>query len=282
MSETLSHDRAPRPLLTEALAYLTGEGRQHTPEQLLARLQARFRAEGRGKLADLVYEMAKACLQALPDFSVRTLLQVEPRPPEVISGEVSTLSECLRSAGEDPDLSGVVRRRPEQDAALSDARKCLAALEQLEGRSGRRQLALALAHVHAGEAAQGEVALRELLARADQPPEILRLAEVNLAFALLRQRKFAEVVPLARAGQRHSPDDPVPWFNLLAAQSELADPAAFEESLRGLAALQSRVRSPLVGAWAGRDFEMLGRAAGLSGPRIAALLRLLLADGATP
>jgi hypothetical protein len=281
MSDILSDDPAQRPLLRDALLYLTGEGREHTPDQLLQRLRASFRAAGREKLADLVYEMSKACLRALPDFSVRTLLQAEPRPPELIAGELGTMSECLSSAGEPADVSGLARRRPEPSAALVDARKCLAALESLEGRSGRGQLALALLHVHAGEPAAGEAVLRALLARPDEPLEIRRLAEVNLAFALLRQSKFADVVPLARAGQKRSPNDPVPWFNLLAAQSELSDPEAFEDSVRGLAALQSRVRSSLVSAWAGQDLAMLGRSAGLGEARIAALRRLLLAEGAT-
>ena len=266
--------RTPSPFLGEALGYLAGEGRRHTAEQLLEQLRARFRVAGREKLADLVYEMAKACLRELPDFSVRTLLRAEPRAPEVISGELATLSDCLRSAGDGADLSALSRRRPEQDAALSDARKCLDALASLEGASGRRQLACALAHVHAGEPAQGEAVLRELLLRAHEAPEILRLAEVNLAFALLRQEKFAHVVPLARAAQARDPQDPVPWFNLLAAQSELGDPAAFEDSVRGLAALQARVRSPLVAAWAQHDLSMLAGIARLPAERVAALRRL--------
>jgi hypothetical protein len=266
--------RTPSPFLGEALGYLSGEGRRHTAAQLLEQLRARFRVAGRGKLADLVYEMAKACLRELPDFQVRTLLRAEPRAPEVISGEMSTMSDCLRSAGGAADLSALAQRRPEQDAALADARKCLDALASLEGASGRRQLALALAHVHAGEPARVEAVLRELLARAGEPPEVLRLAEVNLAFALLRQEKFADVVPLARAAQARDPQDPVPWFNLLAAQSELGDPAAFEASVRGLAALQARVRSPLVAAWAQHDLAMLAGVARLPGERAAALRRL--------
>ncbi|MBM3986026.1 MAG: hypothetical protein FJ296_10125, partial [Planctomycetes bacterium] len=117
--------RTPSPFLGEALGYLSGEGRRHTAAQLLEQLRARFGSAGRGKLADLVYEMAKACLRELPDFRVRTLLRAEPRAPEVISGEMSTMSDCLRSAGAAADLSALAQRRPEQDAVLADARKCL-------------------------------------------------------------------------------------------------------------------------------------------------------------
>lgn len=264
---------ARTPVLGEALSYLAGEGRRLGSAALLEQLRTRFRVAGHGKLADLLYEMAKACLRALPDFSVRTRLQAEPRAPEVISGELATMNECLRSTGAAASLPGVTRR-PEQAAALADARKCLAALRELEGDSGRCRLATALAHVHAGEAARAEELLRALLACGAEAPELLRLAEVNLAFALLRQERFAEVVPLARAGIERAPDDPVPWFNLLAAQSELGDPQAFEQSVRGLAALHARQRSPLVSAWARHDLAMLGSTARLDSDRLAALGRL--------
>lgn len=264
---------ARTPVLGEALSWLAGEGRRHDAAALAAQLRARFRVAGRGKLADLLYEMAKACLRALPDFSVRTRLHAEPRAPEVISGELATMNECLRSTGAAAALPGVTRR-PEQDAALADARKCLDALHALEGASGRQQLALALVHVHAGEPRRAEELLRALLARAGEAPELRRLAEVNLAFALLRQERFAEVLPLARAACERAPDDPVPWFNLLAAQSELGDPEAFEQSVRGLAALQSRLRSPLVAAWAQHDLAMLAGTARLTPDRLAVLGRL--------
>jgi hypothetical protein len=284
MSEMSASPQPPRrshppAVFAEALGYLTGEGRRHTPEQLMQQLHARFRLAGREKLADLVYELAKACLRALPDFSVRTLLQAEPRPPEIISGEMSTLSEVLRSTGDRAELPAVGRRPPEEEAALSDAHKCLTALATLEGGSGRHQLATALVHVHAREPDKAETVLRALLVRRDESPEILRLAEVNLAFALLRQMRYADVLPVARAAIARSPDDPVPWFNLLAAQSELSDAVAFEDSVRSLAALQSRVHSPLVGAWTAHDLPMLGRIAGLAEPRVLALRRLL--DGPT-
>lgn len=70
-------DGQPR-VLEEALFWLTGEGRDQDPEQLLAQLRARFARAGHAKLADLVYEMVKACMAALPDFSVRTLLHSRP------------------------------------------------------------------------------------------------------------------------------------------------------------------------------------------------------------
>ncbi|HTE05796.1 MAG TPA: hypothetical protein VK824_06340 [Planctomycetota bacterium] len=271
MSREPSPERPAPPFLREALGYLTGEGRRHTAADLLEGLYARFRVAGREKLADLIYEMSKACLAALPDFSVRTLLHSEPRAPEVISGELGTLSDCLAGVDEPADLGAIARRRPDPPAALTDAEKCLAMLGRLEGDSGRQQLALALCAIHEGRAARAEGLLRELLARADERPEILRIAEVNLAFALLRQERHAEVLPLARAAIAKSPDDPVPWFNLLAASAELHDRPAFEEGLAALRALHARAGGTLITGWVQRDLTMLGRLAGLSDARIAEL-----------
>ncbi len=259
------------PFLTEALGYLTGEGRRHDAATLLQQLHARFRSAGTGKLADLVYEMAKACLAALPDFSVRTRLLAEPRAPEVIAGELSTMASCLRGVAEAPDLSAVARRRPEADAALDDARKCLDVLQTLEGTSGRQQLARALFLIHDQRHAQAELVLRQLLARPGESGEIARLAEVNLAFALLRQARFADVVPVAEAAIARSEQDPVPWFNLLAALAELRDPARFERAVETFRARHARPASPLVAAWIANDLAMLAEVAGLPRTRIAAL-----------
>jgi hypothetical protein len=259
------------PFLREALGYLTGEGRRQSATELLDGLYARFRVAGRGKLADLVYEMTKACLAALPDFSVRTLLHEPPRAPEIISGELATMSACLAGVSEPADLSSIARRRPEPPVALADADKCLTMLARLEGDSGRQQLALALYAIHAGEPARAEELLRGLLARRHEAPEILRIAEVNLAFALLRQGRYAEVVPLGLAAVARSPDDPVPWFNLLAASAELGDRARFEEGVSALHALHARTRGALVPAWIARDLPMLAALAGVPETRLAEL-----------
>jgi len=264
--------RAREPaFLTEALGYLTGEGRRQSADALLRQLYARFAVAGHERLADLVYEMAKACLSALPDFSVRTRLIVEPRRAEVIAGEVSTMADCLRGVAPPPDLSALARSRPEADAALEDARKCLDILRLLEGTSGREQLALALYLIHAGRHRQAELLLRELAKRPDEPEPIRRLAEVNLGFALLRQARFADVVPVAEAAIARTPQDPVPWFNLLAALSELGDAARFESAAESFRAQHARPASPLVAAWIANDLAMLAEVAGLNRTRIAAL-----------
>jgi len=267
-------DAGPRAALNEALSWLTGEGRAHDSAALLVQLRERFAKAGHGKLADLVYELAKACLAALPDFSVRTLLHARPRPAEVISGEMRVMSETLAGVGQSADLAGLAQRDPEAAAALSDASKCIDVLERLEGSSGRQQLAHSLATIHAGDAAGAEQTLRALIARGDEAPEILRIAEVNLAFALLRQARYAEVVPLAEAAIGRMPEDPVPLFNLLAARSELGDRPAFERDVESLRALYAASGSALIRGWIENDLAMLGESAGLDSERIAELARL--------
>jgi tetratricopeptide (TPR) repeat protein len=270
-AESVAVRARPPAFLNEALGYLTGEGRRQSADALLQQLYARFRVAGNEKLADLVYEMVKACLSALPDFSVRTRLLVEPRRAEVIAGEVSIMADCLRGVAPPPDLSTLARSRPEADAALDDARKCLEILRVLEGTSGREQLALALYLIHAGRHAQAEALVRQLLERPDEPEPIHRLAEVNLAFALLRQGRFAEVVPVAEAAIARAPQDPVPWFNLLAALAELGNAPRFERAAESFRAQHARPASPLVAAWIANDLAMLAEVAGLTQTRIAAL-----------
>ncbi len=269
--EAAGHE--PR-LLKEALGYLTGEGRRQTAADLLGQLRARFREAGREKLSDLVYEMTKACFTVLPDMSVRTLLHTEPRAAELISGELSTMADCLAGVAPKPDLGDVVRRRPSPPAALTDARKCLAALQELEGLSGRQQLALALCHIHEGQPGRAEVVLRALLARPHEDAELLRIAEVNLGFAVLKQRRYAEALPLAEAAIAKAPDNPVPWFNLLAASAELKDQASFERGVSALQRLYARSGSPLIASWIERDLRMLAELLGAQPARIAELLTL--------
>jgi hypothetical protein len=268
-----------RRFLPEALAWLSGEGRGHGPDELLTGLYERFRSAGREKLADLVYEMAKACLAALPDVSVRTLLRAAPRPPELVSGELSTLAECLAGTGAPEDLGMVSRVTPPEEQALADAARCLEVLERLEGASGRHQLALAILCVHQRRPERAEPILRALLEGQETEPEIARLAEVNLAFALLRQARYAEVVPVAEAAITKAPDDPVPWFNLIAAAAELKDGAAFERGVEALHALHAAGGSPVIRSWIEHDLSELGAIAGLASERVSELTRLPAVTG---
>jgi len=261
----------PAPLVGEALAWLTGEGRQLGAERLLAGLRERFRNAGREKLADLVYELAKACLAALPELSVRTRLHSEPRAAELVSGEVEQLAASLRAVDDSTDTQSLARGTSAAQAALADARRCLGVLAQLEGASGRQQLACALERIHAGQPVAGEALLRPLLERVGESPAIIRMARVNLAFALLRQARYAEVVPLARAACADEPDNPVPLFNLLAAQAELGVPAEFLATAQELRALLSRQDSALIRNWIAQDLAMLCEVAGLSSQQSARL-----------
>lgn len=158
--------------------------------------------------------------------------------------------------------------------ALADASKCIEVLARLEGNSGRQQLALALHTIHSGSAPRAEQILRSLIGQVGEQPEILRIAEVNLAFALLRLARYAEVVPLAEQAIERSPEDPVPWFNLLAARSELDDAEAFLNDVESLRALYLRHGSELIRGWIENDLGMLGKEAGLDAERIEEMCRL--------
>ncbi len=246
-------------LLPEALRLLTGEGRARSPQQLLDALHDRFRSAGREKLADLVYEMVRACLAAFPDYADRGYQEVPARAPEVISGELTTMNKGLAGLSAEEDLSAVRRTRPEADRALRDTETCLDVLRQLEGDTPRHALARALHLVHADEPSLAEPILRALLDQDGCPAATRWYVTVNLAFCLHRQHRSAEALPLARAAMDQRPEIPTPAFNLVSCAADVGDREAFEAGLRHLAAIRRRDPSPVIARWVDVECGELAR-----------------------
>jgi RNA polymerase sigma factor (sigma-70 family) len=216
---------------------------------LMQRMLDQSVAAARAKLGDLVYEMAKACMVQAPGFSGRTLIRTEPRRSEVVADEVRRIADRLREADAPVDVGSVPLTRPAPATALEDARACLSRLEQIEGRSGRQQVAMALAHVHAGESAAAEVVLRRLLLRDDLAPVTRQNAARNLQLALLRQERFADALAAAEEHADEWPDDPARVMNACFAAARLADRDRFERSAHELVNLQREAPTARVGDW---------------------------------
>jgi RNA polymerase sigma factor (sigma-70 family) len=153
---------------------------------------------GRRKLADLIYEMAKACLVVAPGFTTRTLIAARPRRSEQVSGDMRQMASRLAGVAGAPDLDALAATRPEPGTAIDDAHACLAKLAEIEGPSGRQQVALALAHIHGGKPVAAEAVLRPLLER-ELPPPTRQNASRNLTLALLRQDRHADALAIAEA-----------------------------------------------------------------------------------
>ncbi|MHC5211295.1 MAG: hypothetical protein ACYTG2_11305 [Planctomycetota bacterium] len=96
---------------------------------------------GREKLADLLYELAKACLIVLPDLERRIERKAEPREAPVVAGELRTINSRLDSSRSGVSLDGVPTQTPEEARALAAADACLRILANVEGNTERQQLA---------------------------------------------------------------------------------------------------------------------------------------------
>lgn len=225
-------------------------------------------AAGHRRLADLVYEMAKACLVGVPDFEQRMLVHDSPRRRSAVAEDLRHLGARLAAADshaarrEAQDVSDVARHALSRDAALADGLLCLQALERLEGCTGRQQVALALHHIHAGRPAEAEAILRALV-DADIPAVTRQNVFRNLTLALLRQDRWQDALEIAEASGADWPDDPVRLMNLCFATARLGDRPAFEAHAQRLVAFEARAPQPRVQAWIGSDLPSLAAAVGM-------------------
>ncbi len=255
------------------------EGTRNVKGLMESMLEASLHA-ARARLADLIYEMAKACLVAAPGFSSRTLVQDEPRRSDVVAGDLRQIAARLQRAGGDavadpggPQAAGVARpsgridiepvaaRRPAPATALDDARACLGKLAELEGTSGRQQVALALCSIHGGQPAEAERVLLPLLDR-ELPPRTRQNVSRNYTLALLRQDRHAEALAHAEAVADEWPDDPVRVMNICFAAARLRDRARLDRHARLLLSIQRQSPRPRVQGWIDAELRQLASDAG--------------------
>ncbi|HTE05498.1 MAG TPA: sigma-70 family RNA polymerase sigma factor [Planctomycetota bacterium] len=218
---------------------------------------------GRRKLADLIYEMAKACLVVAPGFTSRTLIAAVPRRSDQVGGDLRQMAHRLAGVVGAPDVDAVALTRPEPGTALQDAHACLEKLAEIEGTSGRQQVALGLAHIHGGKPGQAEAILRPLL---EQPlaARTRQNASRNLTLALLRQDRHADALAAAEAAGKEWPDDPVRVMNLCYASARLGDATRFARYAGDLGTLQLRNPSERVGAWLADELAALAAEVGFT------------------
>ena len=262
---------APDPealaLVRDTVRHCLGKnGTRHVKGLMERMLEASLQA-GRQKLSDLLYEMAKACLVAAPGFSERTLIQQEPRRSDLVGDDLRQMAERLSRAGQDGavDVAQVAGTRPVPATALDDARACLFKLAELEGPSGRHQVALALCAIYGGQPAAAETLLLPLLTR-ELPARTRQNVSRNYTLALLRQDRHADALAHAEAMADEWPDDPVRVMNLCFAAARLRDRARFESNARLLVAIQQQAPTARVQAWIDHELRDLATQADLSGP----------------
>ncbi len=199
------------------------------------RILARGVRQGDRKLADLVYEMAKACLVVVQDIDRRLHLATRPREAAVIERDVrgvaARLPARLREAA-----SALPRGKPEEDQALSAAESCVRILERVEGPSERQRLAKSVWLICAGRASEAEGVLRGMLGGGG----VLRNAHLarNLQWALIRQAKFDECVQIGERAVEAYPGDWQLAYNLTVACAWIGNREKFKNAARRLCGIQ--------------------------------------------
>lgn len=278
MQPDKSRGKPDGELLAGALAFLTGEGRDRSPERLLSGLYERFADAGQQKLAELVYEMCKARLAVLPDFAVRTHHELSPRDPDIIHRDMKVMGESLRGVSASVSLAPADGPLPEGDETLvlDDVERCVAVLATLEGESPRQQLVLGALLCHRGEPERAEQLLRALLDHTDVDTDvddtIKRCAHVNLAFALHRQERSAEALEIAEQALRLYPDRETLHFTAIGSASDLGDRTLFERAVARLLALQRTTPKKLISTWIAHDLGRVARRVGLTDDEVARLV----------
>jgi tetratricopeptide (TPR) repeat protein len=189
---------------------------------------------GREKLADLLYELAKACLIVLPDLKRRIERKAEPREAPIVAGELRTINSRLEANWAAVPLDGVPERTPEEARALGAADACLRILENVEGSTERQQLAWSQVLLFQGHPAEAERVLGRLL-RTEQLLRYRELAQRNLMLSMIRQGKYAAAAESGEAALHERPDDAVVLFNLTVSYAHLVDHAAFDRVSSALA-----------------------------------------------
>ncbi|MCB9897694.1 MAG: sigma-70 family RNA polymerase sigma factor [Planctomycetes bacterium] len=260
-------ERLPRETLASiqevVVRRLGGRDRVKDMRALIRRMLDLSASEGRRRLADLVYELAKACLLSVKRVSERTLVQAPPRRRDVVLDDVRHLARRLTSVGhDDVDVSPLAEPPRSGDGALDDTRACLAVLAHLESTSGRQQVALALCHIHAGEHADAEGILRRLL-EVDLPTITRQNVFRNLMLALLRQDRFEEALAVADDCADEWPDDPVRIMNVCFATARLQRAERFVAAARRLLEVQREHPAPVVGSWIDHELPHLARHMGI-------------------
>lgn len=265
--------------LGEALGMLRGEGRRRGPDELRAALRDRFRAGGEQRLADLVYEMLKACLAEVPDVTERIAMAAAPRRAEVIWDDVDTMRRGMDGLpGGAPDVSPVTRATPPRDAALDDVGRCLDVLTSLEGRTVRRQLAAGLHLAYAGRLAEADDVLRDLHERDDLDDRAAFYAAWNLSFVLITRDRDTDALPVAEAALALDPEHPGPYMNIATAAARLGDAPRFRWAMDELAALQRRDPATFTRRWWRTFTEVHAGLLGLARTEVDALLDTIDGD----
>ena len=231
----------------DAVLFLTASAVVKPAHTAVEQILSSTARAGRAKLADLLYEMAKACLIVLPDLKRRIERKVEPREVPVVASELQSINSRLELTDGAVALRDVPHQTPEEARALKVARSCLAILDNVEGASERQQLAWSQVLMFERKPAEAERVLRSLLASPSGLDHV-ELVQRNTMLSLIRQEKCEEAISLGRQFLNDRPDDSVVLLNLAVAHAHLRQVSAFEAVAQRLATLCTTTAPTWVGS----------------------------------
>jgi tetratricopeptide (TPR) repeat protein len=225
----------------DAVQFLSGPeaGADISDRTAIEQILAATARTGREKLADLLYELAKACLIVLPDLKRRIERKAEPREAPLVAGELRTINSRLEASRAGVALDGVPAQTPEEARALGAADACLHILENVEGETERQQLALSQVLLFRDQPTAAEQLLQRLL-QADRLLKYRDLVQRNTILSMIRQEKYAEAVELGEDVLAERPGDSCLLFNLAVAYAHLRDLKGFDRVAAELAASMKR------------------------------------------
>jgi hypothetical protein len=214
----------------QGLKHLTADGTGTAVERVLARGQA----QGRRKLADLVYELTKASLVVLKDVDRRLHLARKPRDQALINGEmrgvVARLPQSERRA-----VGGLPNGTPSEDQAMIAAESCIKILAIVEGETSRQRLSRAVWLICAMRPSEAQRELEHLLEENHGAPTT-HYVYWNLLWALNAQKKYSEVLERGETALRRFSGDRTITYNLCVASACLGRRALFDRFAKELRA----------------------------------------------
>jgi hypothetical protein len=219
----------------DAVRHLTAEPSGTTAVDFLLERGAR---SGEKVLANLVYELAKACLVVARDVARRLHLGTTPRARSTIAASVRDIAGRMEG-GTHRDLS--TRQLPEAGAeadALIAAESCIAILQRLEGPSERQRLARAVCLICSNRPAEAEALLEQMIELGVSATGQLH-AYRNLLWSLIRQDKYGRLLSLEPTVLAALGNDWDCVFNLVVAAANSGNTSLFKK----YAALLRRVHA---------------------------------------
>jgi tetratricopeptide (TPR) repeat protein len=203
------------------------------PQAVVERVLSTSALAGRTALADLLYELAKACLIADPQAELRTYRGTEPRPVEAVSHELKRVQSRLPA---DRTTEPTPSSTPLAPAAVEAAKKCIDLLENVEGATPRQRLITAQVHIIEMRYAEAEDLCRRMLDEA-LPTEYRKYVFMNMCRTLVRQRRFEEAVVLGERAVSEAPNVFMTTYNLAVSLAWLGNRPRFDEVARQAARL---------------------------------------------